>query len=61
MYTQVLYCLDRVPAVVKAKSELAKVEPFKTGSAARAEERSAFVGTQACASCHTKELQYVIA
>jgi phosphoglycolate phosphatase-like HAD superfamily hydrolase len=30
MYTQVLYCLDRVPAVVKAKPELANVEPFKT-------------------------------
>ena len=30
MYTQVLYCLGRVPAVVKAKPELAKVEPFKT-------------------------------
>jgi phosphoglycolate phosphatase-like HAD superfamily hydrolase len=30
MYSQVLYCLDRVPAVVKAKPELAKVEPFKT-------------------------------
>src|SRR5262245_619740 len=30
MYTQVLYCLDRLPAVVKAKRELAKVEPFKT-------------------------------
>jgi len=30
LYTQVLYCLDRVPAVVKAKPELAKVEPFKT-------------------------------
>ncbi len=30
MYTQVMYCLDRVPAVVKAKPELAKVEPFKT-------------------------------
>jgi phosphoglycolate phosphatase-like HAD superfamily hydrolase len=30
MYTQVLYCLDRVPAVAKAKPELAKVEPFKT-------------------------------
>jgi hypothetical protein len=26
----VLYCLDRVPAVVKAKPELAQVEPFKT-------------------------------
>ena len=30
MYTQVIYCLERVPAVVKAKPELAKVEPFKT-------------------------------
>jgi len=30
IYTQVVYCLDRVPAVVKAKPELAKVEPFKT-------------------------------
>ncbi len=25
-----MYCLDRVPAVVKAKPDLAKVEPFKT-------------------------------
>jgi phosphoglycolate phosphatase-like HAD superfamily hydrolase len=30
MYTQVVYCLDRVPAVVKVKPELANVEPFKT-------------------------------
>ncbi|HEY6826635.1 MAG TPA: HAD family hydrolase [Gemmatimonadaceae bacterium] len=30
MYTQGLYCLDRVPALVKARPELAKVEPFKT-------------------------------
>ena len=30
MYSQVLYCLDRVPDVVKAKPELANVEPFKT-------------------------------
>jgi phosphoglycolate phosphatase-like HAD superfamily hydrolase len=30
MVSQVIYCLDRVPAVVKAKPELAKVEPFKT-------------------------------
>ena len=30
MYWQVIYCLDRVPTVVKAKPELAKVEPFKT-------------------------------
>ena len=30
MYSQVVYSLDRVPAVVKAKPELANVEPFKT-------------------------------
>ena len=30
IYTQVVYCLDRVPVVVKEKPELAEVEPFKT-------------------------------
>jgi phosphoglycolate phosphatase-like HAD superfamily hydrolase len=30
VYSQVMFVLDRVPAVVKAKPELAKVEPFKT-------------------------------
>jgi hypothetical protein len=30
MYSQVIYCLERVPAVVKAKPELAKVKAFKT-------------------------------
>jgi phosphoglycolate phosphatase-like HAD superfamily hydrolase len=30
LYSQIVYCLDRVPDVVKAKPELAKVEPFKT-------------------------------
>src|SRR6266481_8968670 len=30
MYTQVVYCLERVPAVVAQKPELRKVEPFKT-------------------------------
>jgi phosphoglycolate phosphatase-like HAD superfamily hydrolase len=30
MYTQVVYCLERVPAVVAAEPELANVEPFKT-------------------------------
>jgi phosphoglycolate phosphatase-like HAD superfamily hydrolase len=29
-YAQVMYCLDRVPDVVKAKPELATVEPFRT-------------------------------
>jgi phosphoglycolate phosphatase-like HAD superfamily hydrolase len=30
IYTQVIYCLDRVPAVVEQKPELKKIEPFKT-------------------------------
>ena len=30
MYSQVVYCLERVPALVKEKPELAKIEPFKT-------------------------------
>ncbi len=30
MYTQVVYCLERVPALVKAKPELKNVEPFET-------------------------------
>src|SRR5206468_9911132 len=30
MYTQVMYCLERVPALVKAKPELANVAPFNT-------------------------------
>lgn len=30
MYAQVMYCLDRVPALVAKKPELANVEPFKT-------------------------------
>jgi hypothetical protein len=30
MYTQVVYCFDRVPAIVKTKPELAGVEAFKT-------------------------------
>jgi phosphoglycolate phosphatase-like HAD superfamily hydrolase len=30
MYTQVVYCLERVPALVRVKPELADVEPFKT-------------------------------
>jgi len=30
MYSQVLYCLDRVPALVKLQPELANAEPFKT-------------------------------
>jgi phosphoglycolate phosphatase-like HAD superfamily hydrolase len=30
MYTQVVYCLERVPALVAEKMELKDVEPFKT-------------------------------
>ena len=30
MYTQVMYCLEKVPALVKAKPELKNKEPFKT-------------------------------
>jgi phosphoserine phosphatase len=30
IYTQLVYCLDRVPVVVKEKPALAKVEPFRT-------------------------------
>ena len=30
IYTQVMYCLDRVPILVKTKPELKNVEPFKT-------------------------------
>src|SRR5262245_43174753 len=30
MYTQVMYCLERVPTLVKAKPELADKSPFKT-------------------------------
>src|SRR5262245_37304179 len=30
VYSQLIYCLDRIPAIVKAKPELANVEPFKT-------------------------------
>jgi phosphoserine phosphatase len=30
MYTQVMYCLEKVPALAKAKPELAKVAPFST-------------------------------
>ena len=30
MYTQVLYCLERVPALAAKKPELKQVEPFKT-------------------------------
>jgi phosphoglycolate phosphatase-like HAD superfamily hydrolase len=30
MYSQVVYCLDRVPALAEQKPELKKIEPFRT-------------------------------
>jgi hypothetical protein len=30
IYSQVIYCLDRVPAVVEKEPKLRNVEPFKT-------------------------------
>jgi hypothetical protein len=30
MYTQVMYCLERVPVLVEKRPELKNVEPFKT-------------------------------
>ena len=30
IYSQMTYCLDRVPVLAKEKPELRKVEPFKT-------------------------------
>src|SRR5262249_8271594 len=30
MYTQIIYCLERVPTVVEKKPDLKNVEPFKT-------------------------------
>jgi phosphoserine phosphatase len=38
MYTQVLYCLERVPAVVAQKPELKEREPFKTVLSGNREE-----------------------
>jgi phosphoglycolate phosphatase-like HAD superfamily hydrolase len=41
IYTQVIYCLERVPALVKAKPELANEEPFKTVMSFLAGDRAA--------------------
>ena len=30
VYSQLIYCLDRVPVLAKEKPELKNVEPFKT-------------------------------
>jgi phosphoglycolate phosphatase-like HAD superfamily hydrolase len=52
MYTQVLYCLERVPAVVKAKPELTNVEPFKTVLSGNRE---------AMAKLSTKDIERILA
>jgi phosphoglycolate phosphatase-like HAD superfamily hydrolase len=41
MYTQVIYCLERVPALIEAKPELANEEPFKTVMAFLSGDRAA--------------------
>jgi hypothetical protein len=46
MYTQVIYCLERVPAVVKTKPELADVEPFKTVLSGNREAMAKFTRPQ---------------
>src|SRR6516225_9990872 len=38
MYTQIVYCLDRVPELVKQKPGLKDVEPFKTVLSGNREE-----------------------
>jgi haloacid dehalogenase-like hydrolase len=42
MYTQIVYCLDRVPAVVQARPDLAKVEPLKTVQSGNREAMAKF-------------------
>jgi phosphoglycolate phosphatase-like HAD superfamily hydrolase len=51
MYTQVVYCLDRVPAVVAAKPELKNVAPFKTVLSGNQE---------AIARLPLKDLEYIL-
>jgi phosphoserine phosphatase len=52
IYTQIVYCLERVPALVKAKPELKNVEPFKTVLSGNRE---------AIAKLPTKELLKILA
>ena len=52
MYSQVMYCLERVPAVVKAKPELKDVEPFKTVLSGK---------RQAMAKLSMKDLEKILA
>ncbi len=43
-YTQVMFCLDRVPALVAAKPALKSVEPFKTVLSAKQEALAKLTG-----------------
>jgi hypothetical protein len=52
IYTQVVYCLERVPALVKAKPELKTVEPFKTALSGNRE---------AVAKLSTKDFMKIVA
>lgn len=52
MYTQVIFCLERVPALVKERPELANVEPFKTVVSG---------GQEAIAKLTTDDLEKILA
>jgi phosphoglycolate phosphatase-like HAD superfamily hydrolase len=52
MYTQVMYCLESVPRLVKAKPELGSKEPFKTVISGKAE---------AIAKLTLKDLELILA
>jgi phosphoglycolate phosphatase-like HAD superfamily hydrolase len=52
MYTQVVYCLDRVPAIVGARPELKERDPFKTVLTGNRE---------AIAKLSTKDLEQILA
>lgn len=52
MYTQVMYCLESVPRLVKAKPELGSKEPFKTVMSGKAE---------AIAKLTLKDLELILA
>ena len=52
VYTQLIYCLERVPAVVEAKPELKDVEPFKTVLSGDRE---------AIAQCRSEDLEQIAA
>ncbi len=51
MYTQVVFCLDRVPALAEKKPELKQVEPFKTVLSGN---------RQAIAKLSTKEIEKIL-